>query len=87
MKLSVKGLALSFGVLWGLCIFIMTLVALYFNGYGQVFLDSTAGAFYPYYDTSLQGAFIGLVAGFVDGVIGGALVAWLYNKFSKCCKK
>lgn len=82
MKLSTKGLALSFGILWGLCIFVMTILAIYLNGYGLAFLDVTAGALYPYYTISWAGAFVGLVAGFIDGAIGGFIIAWVYNKFA-----
>ena len=36
--------------------------------------------FYIGYSFSVVGAFVGLVYGFIDGAIGGALFAWLYNK-------
>lgn len=83
MKFSVKGLGLALGVLWGVCLFVWTLViALTTVTWGKPMLDFLVG-FYPYYELSVTGAFVGLVAGFVDGFVGGALVAWLYNLFSE----
>lgn len=83
MKLSVKGLALSLGILWGVCLFFWTLlVALLGLEWGSNMLQLFVG-FYPWYDITVGGAFIGLVAGFIDGAIGGALLAWLYNKLTK----
>ena len=38
-------------------------------------------AFYIGYSVSWAGAFIGLVYGFVDGLIGGFLLVLLYNAF------
>jgi len=31
---------------------------------------------------TVGGAFVGLIWGFVDGLIVGAIFAWLYNKIS-----
>ncbi len=80
MKLSVKGLALSLGILEGLGILILALVAQY-SGYGSGLVNAV-GTVYIGLDASLGGAVIGAIWGFVDGLIGGALVAWLYNKLS-----
>jgi hypothetical protein len=41
------------------------------------------GGIYIGYSVSWLGAFIGLIYGFVDGLIGGALLGYLYNKFTK----
>ncbi len=83
MKLSIKGLALAFGMSWGACLFLWTLLnAVTDIQWGVDALDLMAGM-YPYFEVTVPGAFVGLVAGFVDGLIGGALIAWLYNKFTK----
>jgi len=37
------------------------------------------GAVYRGYNISPTGSFIGLAWGLVDGLIGGAIFAWLYN--------
>ncbi len=83
MKLSIKGLALAFGISWGVGLFLWTLLnAVTDIQWGVDALDIMAGI-YPYFEVTVPGAFVGLVAGFVDGLIGGALIAWLYNKFAK----
>ena len=79
MKLSVKGLALSFGIVEGLGFLIMGLIAMGGYGAGLVELVATVA---KGYDTSVGGAIIGAIWGFVDGLIGGAIVAWLYNRLS-----
>lgn len=86
MKLSVKGLGLAMGILWALSLFVMTLVATY-SGYMADQLNTLIVGVYPWYSVSLTGAFIGLAEGFVDGFVGGVVIAWLYNVCSKCCKK
>ncbi len=79
MKLNVKSLALSFGVTWGVAIFLLTYWLLIF-GYDGLTL-AKLGKVYLGYSVTWYGALIGLIWGFVDGLIGGALVAYLYNKF------
>jgi len=44
---------------------------------------SKLGKFYLGYSLSWGGGLIGLIWGFVDGFIGGAIFAWLYNKLGK----
>jgi hypothetical protein len=80
MKLNVKALALTSGILWGgaVCFATLWLIALGYNGALIRQLDH----FYLGYSFSVVGAFIGLAWGFVDGAVGGALFAWLYNKLA-----
>lgn len=80
MKLSVKALALSLGILWSLCLFVCTLLAVY-TGYLSEMVSFFEGV-YPYYSVTLVGSIAGLVWGFVDGFIGGLVFGWLYNKFA-----
>jgi len=80
MKFNIKALALTCGILWGLAVFIATLWLLGF-GYGG-FLMSKLNHFYFGYSVSVVGAFIGLIWGFVDGSICGAVFAWLYNRLA-----
>lgn len=82
MKLSVKGFALAGGILWGAALFLWTLsFVLFDHAWGIDMLDFLVG-FYPYYDFTVVGAFAGLIAGFVDGFVGCAAFAWLYNKLA-----
>jgi hypothetical protein len=81
MKLSVKAFALTSGILWGALVCLATLWLLMMGYEGQ--LISHLNHFYFGYTFSAVGAFVGLVWGFVDGAICGALFAWLYNKLAK----
>ena len=84
MKLSVKGLALAGGILWGvLGILGVGLVNLVWPGYGKAFLDLAASIYPGYHATPSFGqVIVGTLYGFVDGAAGGAIFAWLYNCFS-----
>lgn len=76
--LNAKKLGLSGGILWALCMFISTLLAVWF-GYSKEFLQIMA-SIYPGYTVSYVGSIVGLVYGFFDGFIGLFLLAWLYNR-------
>lgn len=79
MKLKPFALGIGLGTVWGVSIFITTWVS-YYTGYGRLFLEVMAGSIYPGYSISPLGSFIGLIYGFIDGVIGGAAVGWIYNR-------
>jgi hypothetical protein len=81
MKINTKALALSMGFLGGLTVFLLTVWFL-IMGYDGNFL-AKLGSVYLGYSVSWIGAFVGLVYGFFDGLIGGAFLGFLYNKFSK----
>ena len=80
MGLKIKAFALTCGIMWGLAVLFTTagLVAL---GCESSCMD-TLGCFYLGYSVSWPGAVIGGIWGFVDGLVGGAAFAWLYNKIS-----
>jgi hypothetical protein len=81
VKLDIRAMALAAGLLWGgaLCFATLWLIVLGYEGTLLRQLDH----FYLGYTVSVVGAFVGLVYGFVDGAIGGALLAWLYNRFAR----
>lgn len=80
MKLNVKAFGLAGGILWGLGLFLMTIIVMLIGqGYGITFLGIISNV-YPGYKVTAGGAFLGLVYGFIDGFIGCAVFAWLYNK-------
>ena len=83
MKLSVRGLAVAVGALWGGAMLIITLIALAVPGYGQALLEVVASV-YPGLEAepSIGGALLGGAYGVVDGGIFGALLAWLHNRFA-----
>ena len=81
MKLNVKALSLTAGILWGIAILLLTIWFICFGYDGNTL--SLIGKVYLGYSVTWGGAFIGLIWGFVQGFIGGAIFAWLYNKFVK----
>lgn len=81
MKLNASKFALAAGIVWGLCMFVMTLISVQ-NGYGADFLHLIAGI-YPGYTITGGGSVIGLIYGFLDAGIGGYIFAWLYNTLNK----
>jgi hypothetical protein len=77
MKLNPKAFALTSGILWGLIIFVATLWLLIIGSTGKTIVKFNE--FYIGYSFSIGGAFIGLLWGFIDGLIIGFIFAWLYN--------
>ena len=80
MKLNVKALALSGAILWGAVILLITWWILLWDGSstGPTFLAKV----YRGYSITFLGGLIGMLWGIMDGAIGGALLAWLYNRLS-----
>jgi len=77
MKLNVKAFALTCGLVWGFGLFALTWWIIAFDGAtGE---RTLIGHLYLGYSISPAGSVIGLVWAFFDGLIGGALFAWLYN--------
>lgn len=76
--LNATRLGLAGGILWGIGMFICTILALY-TGYATHFLEIMADI-YPGYSISWGGSIIGLIYGFLDVFIGLFLLGWLYNK-------
>lgn len=77
MKLDVKAFALTCALIWGIGLFVLTWWVIAFEGStGEVLF---IGHIYRGYSISPLGSMIGLIWGFVDALIGGAIFAWLYN--------
>jgi hypothetical protein len=82
VKLNVWAFALAMAIFWGLMVFLATLWIILFEGEtGQV---TMLGHVYRGYNISIAGAFIGLVWAFFDGLICGAIFAWIYNALAGC---
>ena len=75
--LNAKRLGVAGGIVWGVSLFITTLIAMYWD-YGVDFLN-IFGGLYPGYEISIVGSFIGLICGFIDAFIGFFVLAWIYN--------
>jgi len=83
MRLSVKALAITMGILWGGCMLLVGIINLAAPAYGLDFLRGM-GSVYPGFFASrtFGDALLGAVYGFVDGAIAGWLLGLLYNWFS-----
>ena len=79
MKLNIKAFALAFSLWWGFGLFFLTWWIIAFEGTTDAI--PFIGHLYRGYDVSPMGSVIGLLWGLADGFIGGAIFAWLYNRF------
>ena len=81
MKLDVKAFALSCGLIWGVGLFLITwwIIALDGSATTPTFL----GRVYRGYSMTPVGSLIGLGWGLLDGAIGGAVFAALYNLMAR----
>jgi len=80
MKLNVKAFAFAAALLWGFGLFALTWWIILFDGAtGE---PTLIGRLYRGYTISPIGSAIGLVYGFFDALVGGAIFAWLYNRFA-----
>ena len=82
-KLSVRGLALAGAVLWGVSVLLVGLINLAVPTYGLTFLWF-ASSVYPGYkaEPTLISVLVGTGYALVDGLVSGAVLAFLYNFFS-----
>lgn len=76
-----KSLGLAGGVLWAAVMFFGTLIA-WGTGYFTPFYEFWA-SIYPWYSVTPLGSVLGLIYGFLDGLIGLFVFGWLYNWFDK----
>ena len=80
MKLDVKAFAITCALIWGLGLFALTWWIIAFDGAtGEVTL---IGRLYRGYSISPAGSLIGLIWALLDGLVGGAIFAWVYNRFA-----
>lgn len=77
MRLNVKAVALAFGLIWGFGLLVLTWWVILFEGSTGDLM--AIGHVYRGYNISPLGSVLGLIWGFFDGLIGGAIFAWLYN--------
>jgi ABC-type nitrate/sulfonate/bicarbonate transport system permease component len=84
MKFNIKALAIACCILWGGCVLLVGVANLICPHYGQQFLDLLS-SWYPGYHATHSVAQVALVTLYavVDGLIGGAIFGWLYNRLTK----
>jgi hypothetical protein len=67
-------------LVWGLGLFCLTWWIIAFDGpTGEV---TFIGRIYRGYSISPSGSLVGMAWAFFDGLIGGAVIAWLYNSLA-----
>ena len=83
MRLNITAMAMAFGLIWGGCLLVVGAANLIWPSYGQAFLQVCA-SIYPGYrpGTGIGSVVTGTIYALVDGGIGGAIFAWLYNQFA-----
>jgi membrane associated rhomboid family serine protease len=80
MKFNTKAFAIASGLIYGFVLFISVLW-LMARGYSNQ--ETLLSMVYPFLAISPLGSLLGLIYGLFDGVIIGALFAWLYNHLAK----
>lgn len=80
MRLNVFAFAATVALIWSAAILLVACAHLAWPGYGGAFLDFAASV-YPGYQPgpSFGSVVTGTLYGLVDGGVGGAMFAWLYN--------
>lgn len=84
MKLDTRALAITCALLWGGALLVVGLMNLIWGGYGQSFLEGIASIYPGYHAThSIVEVLIVTIYATADGLVGGAVFAWLYNRLAK----
>ena len=87
-RLSIRALALTGGVLWGASVLFVGLINLAVPSYGLTFLWFVSSVYPGYHaEPSFISVLIGAGYAVVDGLVCGAVFAWLYNFFAGLGKK
>ena len=79
-KIQPLALGIAIGVLWTIYVFVVGITAMF--GWGTALVEALA-SLYIGYSASIFGAIIGAIWAFVDGLIAGVVIAWIYNLIAK----
>lgn len=81
MTLSVSALAWAAAIVWGGSMLLVALANLVAPTYGVTVLD-LASSIYPGYHgpAGIGSVVVVTLYGMLDGAVGGAVLAWLYNR-------
>ena len=78
--LKPKAWGLATGILWA--VFVAWSVFVGLMGEGSTPYGLLSAFYLGWFGLSWAGMFIGAILAFIDGLICGAIFAWLYNKFA-----
>jgi uncharacterized BrkB/YihY/UPF0761 family membrane protein len=88
MKFNIYALAVTSAILCGLVMLLVTIANFVCGSYGQQFLQTMSSVYPGYHAThSVVQVIVGTLYGAVEGLIGGAAFAWLYNWLHDQCAK
>ena len=79
-KLNASALGIALGISWVACIVFVGITAMF--GWGTAWVEGLS-SLYIGYQASILGIIIGSCWAFLDGFIGGVMIAWIYNKINK----
>ncbi len=79
-KLNVKASAVALGASWAICVLFLGWVSIF--GWGIKFVEMMSSIYIGFAPTFL-GGIIGAGWAFIDGAIGGAIIAFVYNAVAK----
>jgi hypothetical protein len=77
MKLNIKATTLTFAIIWGVGLFLLTWWMILMDGPSTD--PNLISKVYRGYTITPLGSLIGFLWAFVDGAFGGACIAWIYN--------
>jgi hypothetical protein len=84
MRLSVKGMTIAGGLLWGASILCVGLIHMADPSYGVNFLQMTSSVYPGFHSAGTAGSLaIGTIEGIIDGGIFGLVLSLLYNAFTR----
>ena len=81
MRLDAIRLGLAIGIVWGAGVLLLGVMATAWD-WGTP-LVKLFGSLYLGYAPTLPGILLGALWGFADGLIGGTLIAWVYNALGR----
>jgi hypothetical protein len=79
MKINTKALAITSALIWGGCVLVVAVLHRIWPSYGVEFLNLIASIYPGYHVGGLREAMVGTLYALLDGAVGGAVVAWVYN--------
>ena len=83
MRLSIRGLTITSGLLWGGAILSLGLIHLASPSYSSSFLAGVSSIYPGFHGARDVGdAFVGGGYALIDGAAGGLIFGWLYNFFA-----
>ncbi len=83
MKLSAKSLIITAAILWAFSVFFVGILNRLYPPYGKAFLEVMSSVYPGYVIGGFRSVIVGTLYALVDGAIGGALFAWIYNAFAR----